>query len=308
MEFKDYYQTLGVERGAAEGEIKRAYRKLARKYHPDVSKERDAQARMQDVNEAYEVLKDPDKRAAYDRLGTSWQPGQDFHAPPDWDAGFEFRGAPGGEAFAGEFSDFFASLFGDAPGVRHAVGGEDRHARVLIDLEDAFHGATRAVTLRVPELDAEGRLALRQRTLNVQIPKGIRAGQVIRLAGLGSPGPHGGRAGDLYIEVGFNPHTRYRVDGHDLYLTLPLAPWEAALGSTVKAPTPGGPVEVKVPPRSQAGRRLRLKGRGIPGEPPGDLYLLLEVVLPAAETARARQLYETMARELAFDPRRGLGV
>jgi len=312
VEFKDYYQTLGVARSAAAGEIKRAYRKLARKYHPDVSKEPDASERMKEINEAYEVLQDPEKRAAYDRLGTGWQPGQDFHPPPDWDAGFEFRGSPAGEAFGGDFSDFFATLFGGAVGARHGTGlhgrGEDRHAKVLIDLEDAFRGATRTVTLRVPELDAKGRLAVRERTLNVQIPTGIREGQLIRLTGQGSAGPQGAKAGDLYIEVGFKPHAFYRVDARDLYVSLPAAPWEAALGATVKAPTPGGTVEVKVPPRSQGGRKLRLRGRGIPGKPPGDLYLVLEVVLPIPETERAKELYRTMARELAFNPRRGLGV
>ncbi len=312
MEFKDYYQTLGVARPAAAGEIKRAYRKLARKYHPDVSKERDASERMKEINEAYEVLQDPEKRAAYDRLGTGWQPGQDFHPPPDWDAGFEFRGRPAGEAFGGGFSDFFATLFGGAVGARHGAGlhggGEDHHAKVLIDLEDAFRGATRTVTLRVPEIDAKGQLAVRERTLNVKIPTGLREGQLIRLAGQGSAGVKGGKAGDLYIEVGFKPHAFYRVDGRDLYVSLPVAPWEAALGATVKAPTPGGTVEVKVPPHSQGGHKLRLRGRGIPGEPPGDLYLVLEVVLPASETERAKELYQTMARELAFNPRRGLGV
>ncbi|MDQ3774739.1 MAG: J domain-containing protein, partial [Pseudomonadota bacterium] len=168
--------------------------------------------------------------------------------------------------------------------------------------------ATRAVTLRVPELDAEGRLTVRKRTLNVRIPTGVREGQLIRLAGQGSAGPQGGRAGDLYIEIAFKPHPFYRVDGRDVYVSLPATPWEAALGAAVKAPTPGGTVEVKVPPHSQAGRKLRLRSRGIPGEPPGDLYLVLEVVLPPAQTDRAKQIYQTMARELAFDPRRGLGV
>ncbi|MGH8508104.1 MAG: DnaJ C-terminal domain-containing protein [Gammaproteobacteria bacterium] len=314
MEFKDYYQTLGVARSAAEGEIKRAYRKLARKYHPDVSKERDASERMKEINEAYEVLHDPEKRAAYDQVGAGWQPGQDFHPPPGWDAGFEFRGSPDGAGLGGDFSDFFASLFGGVSGVghgtRHGAGfhGEDHHAKVLIDIEDAFLGATRAVALRVPEIDAEGRLAVRERTLNVQIPKGIREGQLIRLAGQGSAGVKGGKAGDLYIEVGFKPHAYYRVDGRDLYVNLPVAPWEAALGATVRAPTPGGTVEVKIPPHSQGGRKLRLRGRGIPGAPPGDLYLVLEVVLPVPETERAKEVYRTLARELAFNPRRGLGV
>ncbi len=312
MEFKDYYKILGLERTASDGEIKRAYRKLARKYHPDVSKEPDAAERMKEVNEAHEVLKDPQKRAAYERLGSGFQADQEFHPPPDWDAGFEFRGASFGEAFGADFSDFFTTLFGGGAGARRSdafrARGEDHHAEVLIDLEDAFCGASRTVTLRPPEVDKQGQLVTRERTLQVQIPKGVREGQLIRLAGQGSPGPEASPAGDLYLEIHFKPHLLYRVDGRDLYLTLPLAPWEAALGAAVKAPTPSGAVEVKVPPGSQSGRRLRLKGRGIPGAPPGDLYLVLEVVVPAADSERAKQLYQTLARELAFNPRRTLGV
>jgi curved DNA-binding protein len=306
VEFKDYYRILGVDRSATEGEIKKAYRKLARKYHPDVSKEKDAETRMKEINEAYEVLQDPKKRAAYDRLGAEYRSGQEFRPPPDWDAGFEFARGP----FASDFSDFFNSLFGGfgrrAEGFR--TRGEDHHAGILIDLEDAFHGATRIVNLRVPQLDGQGRLVMGERTLQVHVPKGIRDGQLIRLAGQGAPGLGGGPSGDLYLEVHFKPHSLYRVDGRDLYLTLPVAPWEAALGATVKAPTPGGAVEVRVPARSQSGRKLRLKGRGIPGDPPGDLYLVLEVVLPPADTEQARDLYRTMARQLAFDPRRTFGV
>lgn len=308
MEFKDYYKILGVERSATEDEIKKAYRKLARKYHPDISKEKDAEARMKDINEAYEVLKDPEKRAAYDQLGAHYRGGQEFRPPPDWGTGFEFSHGP----FAGaDFSDFFNSLFGGfgctARGGFRARG-EDHHARILVDLEDAFHGATRMLTLRVPQFDPQGRLVTGERTLQVHIPKGIREGQVIRLAGQGAPGVGGGPAGDLYLEVHFNPHPIYRVDGRDLYVTLPVTPWEAALGATVKAPTPAGPVEVRIPAGSQSGRKLRLKGRGIPGDPPGDLYLVLEVILPPADSETAREVYRTMAERLAFNPRRGLGV
>ena len=311
MEFKDYYQTLGVARSAAEGEIKRAYRKLARKYHPDVSKERDASERMKEINEAYEVLQDPKKRAAYDRLGRAGSPVRTFARHPTGTRASSFvaarpaRPSVGTSAISSPRSS--AARWGEARGGLHGRG-EDQHVKVLIDLEDAFRGATRTVTLRVPELDAKGRLEVRERTLNVQIPKGIREGQLIRLAGQGSAGVQDGRPGDLYIEVGFKPHAFYRVDGRDLYVHLPVAPWEAALGATVKAPTPGGTVEVKVPPQSQGGRKLRLRGRGIPGDPPGDLYLVLEVVLPIPETERAKELYRAMARELAFNPRRGLGV
>lgn len=311
MEFKDYYQIMGVAREASQDEIKRAYRQLARKYHPDVSKEPDAEVRFKEVGEAYEVLKDPEKRAAYDQLGSNWKPGQDFSPPPDWNAGFEFSGGPGGNG-AADFSDFFSAMFGNAPHRRGARGhktqGEDHHAKILIDLEDAFSGATRTLSLRAPQLDPQGRMVIANRTLNISIPKGIRAGQHIRLASQGTPGMGGGAAGDLYLEVDFKPHSLYRVDGRDLYLDLPLAPWEAALGATIMTPTPGGSVQVKVLPNTQAGRKLRLKGRGIPGNPPGDLYLVLQAVLPGADSELAKTIYQTMARDMAFNPRQKLGV
>ena len=310
MEFKDYYKVLGVERGASEDEIKKAFRKLARKHHPDVSKAADAAARMQDINEAYDVLRDPEKRAAYDRVGQGMHGGQEFRPPPGWDAGFEFSGAPEGAGF-GDHSDFFETLFGAARrarghGAARAARGEDHHAKIVIPLEDAFHGATRGLTLRAPELDASGHVVLRERELQVKIPKGLRAGQQIRLAGQGSPGVRGEPAGDLYLEVEFEPHPRFRVDGRDLVVTLRVAPWEAALGASVPVRTPDGEVQMSVPPGSQGGRRLRLKGRGIPGATPGDLYVVLEVVLPPAASDAAKDLYERMARDLAFDPRAGM--
>jgi curved DNA-binding protein len=310
MEFKDYYEILGVERTATADDIKGAYRKLARKYHPDVSKESGAEARFKEIGEAYKVLHDPEKRAAYDQLGARWQPGQEFTPPPDWGAGFEFTRGTVSPEEAVEFSDFFSSLFGQIG--RHAQSarapGEDHHAKIFIELEDAYTGATRGITLRAPQLDAQGRVVLRERTLNVQIPKGLREGQLIRLAGQGAAGIGGAPPGDLYLEVHFAPHSLYRVEARDVFLTLPLAPWEAALGATVNTPTPTGTVEVKIPPGSQSGRKLRLKSRGIPGQPAGDLYLVLEVVLPPADTESAQRIYHTMARELAFNPRQALGV
>lgn len=308
MQFKDYYQTLGVPRDATAEDLKKAFRKLARKYHPDVSKEADAEQRMREVNEAYAVLSDPEKRAAYDQVGRGYQPGQDFRPPPDWDAGFEFSGHGFSPHEAADFSDFFAELFGRMGGARHAragfrMRGEDHHAKVLLDLEDAFSGATRQISLRVPQTDAQGRVRLATRTLNVKIPKGVRAGQVIRLAGQGAPGMGGAPAGDLLLEVQFRPHPRLRVDGRDLHLTLPVAPWEAALGAIVSVTLPQGSVRVRIPEGAQSGRQLRVRGHGIPGQPPGDLLLDLQVVLPPATTPQARQLYETMARDLAFDPR-----
>ncbi len=319
MEFKDYYETMGVARDATQDDIKRAYRKLARKYHPDVSKEANAEDRFKEVGEAYEVLKDPEKRAAYDQLGARYKAGQDFRPPPDWDAGFEFRGGgytDGGEA--ADFSDFFEELFGRAqargarrPGSARGTfraRGEDHHAKVLIDLEDTFNGATRTITLRMPELTADGHLTTRERSLNIRIPKGVRPGRQIRLGGQGGPGIGGAEAGDLYLEVEIRPHPLYRLDGADIYLDLPVAPWEAALGATVKVPTPAGTVDLRIPAGSNQGRKLRLKDRGLPGRDAGDMYVVVQITLPPAHDERAQAFYRRMQEELAFDPRAKLGV
>ena len=311
MEFKDYYKTLGVTREATADEIKKAFRRLARKYHPDVSKEPDAEPRMREVNEAYTVLSDAEKRAAYDQLGRGYHPGQDFRPPPDWDSGFEYstHGYSPGET--ADFSDFFAELFGrmgaQPPHDRGAgfrARGEDHRAKVLLDLEDAFTGATRQISLRVPRQDSQGHVHIETRTLNVKIPRGVHAGQIIRLAGQGAPGHGNAAAGDLLLDVQFKPHRRFRVDGRDLHFTLRVAPWEAALGAVIGVDLPQGNLKVRIPEGAQSGRQLRVRGRGIPGEPPGDLLLDILVVLPSAESPHARVLYETMARELAFDPRR----
>ncbi|MGO9993330.1 MAG: DnaJ C-terminal domain-containing protein [Steroidobacteraceae bacterium] len=315
MEFKDYYKVMGVARDATEAQIKQAYRKLARKYHPDVSKEKDAEARFKELGEAYEVLKSPEKRAAYDQLGQGPRPGESFTPPPDWGAGFEFSGA--GNA---DYSDFFESLFGAAGGRGRrsqrgfdtgrggAERGQDHHAKIMLDLEASLHGGSRTITLRVPEIDAQGRLVSKDRVLNVQVPKGILPGQTIRLAGQGASAGAEGTAGDLFIEVEFQPHALYRVDGRDLYLDLPVAPWEAALGATVKTPTPGGAVDLKIPAGSHAGTKLRLKGRGIPASTPGDFYVVLQIALPAAGDEQAKAAYRAMADALPFNPRASLGV
>lgn len=316
MQFKDYYQTLGVAREATPDEIKQAYRKLARKYHPDVSKEKDAEARFKDISEAGEVLRDPEKRAAYDAAGSQWEResaagrghggDRDFQPPPGWDAGFEFSGRGEG----GDHSDFFEALFGRAArGGRTRrpephMPGQDHHAKILIDLEDAYRGAQRSISLRVPVLDDQGRGVLQERTLDVNIPKGVREGQHLRLAGQGGPGLGGGApAGDLYLDIAFNPHRLYRVDGRDVYLDLPVAPWEAALGASVDVPTPDGDLELTIPKGSASGRKLRLKGKGIPGKTPGDFYVVLVVALPPADDPKARAAYEAFAAEFAFNPR-----
>ncbi|HTQ37047.1 MAG TPA: DnaJ C-terminal domain-containing protein [Steroidobacteraceae bacterium] len=320
MEFKDYYAAMGVARDATAEQIKQAYRKLARKYHPDVSKEPDAEARFKEVGEAYEVLRDPQKRAAYDQLGSGPPPGQDFRPPPDWASGFEFSGAghagPGEEqqfAFRGDASEFFETLFGragfaGARGPRPRERGEDHHARVMVDLEASLEGGARTLTLRVPEIGADGRPQLRERTLNVKIPRGIQAGQHIRLAGQGETMPGATQPGDLFLEVAFAPHRLYRPEGRDLQFDLPVAPWEAALGATVAVPTPGGVVELRIPAGSKSGTRLRLRGRGLPSQPPGDLYAILQVALPPADGEAARAAYQAFAAAVAFNPRAALGV
>ena len=313
MRYKDYYKVMGIARDASQDDVKRAYRKLARKYHPDVSKEKDAEEKFKELQEAHEVLKDPEKRAAYDQLGADWRPGQDFRPPPDWGQGFEFSRARRGAADAGEFSDFFAELFGERSpfggaggparrGRAYASAGQDHSARVEIDLEDAYRGATRDVELRSPEVTAEGHVVVKPRTLRVTIPAGVVEGQQIRLAGQGSPGIGGGPAGNLLLEVAFRPHPRFRVEGRDVTLTLPVAPWEAMLGETVAVPTLGGAVDMKLPAAARGGQRLRLRGRGLPGPTPGDQYVVLEIVLPP-DSPRARELFEQMKRELPFDPR-----
>ncbi|MBC7701161.1 DnaJ C-terminal domain-containing protein [Aquabacterium sp.] len=291
MEFKDYYATLGLQSTTTQDEIKRAYRKLARKYHPDVSKETDAEARFKDLAEAYEALSDPQRRAAYDeaRLRPQREPDEDI-----------------------SHSDFFESMFGRqargarAQGRRRATG-EDHHAKIIIDLEDAFQGARRTISLRMPVADAQGHYTLQNRQLEVNIPKGVREGQHLRLAGQGQAGDLGGPAGDLYLEVAFRPHAHYRVDGRDLYLNLPITPWEAALGAAVTVPTPAGSVQLTVPAGSSSGRKLRLKGRGLPGDPPGNLYAVLGITVPPADTPASTQAYEALARTFPnFNPRSAL--
>jgi curved DNA-binding protein len=309
LQFKDYYQILGVSRDAALTDIKKSYRKLARKYHPDVSKEADAETRMKEVNEAYAVLSDTEKRAAYDQLGPNYRAGQEFHPPPNWDAGFEFSSADNTD-----FGDFFSQLFGKMGGSRSYTGpfegrgdfharGEDHHAKVLLDIADAFNGGTRQISLRVPRMDAQGHVVLDTHTLNVKIPKGVYEGQIIRLAGQGAPGMGTGKSGDLLLEVHFNPHPRFRVDVSNLHMSLLVTPWEAALGALVPIDLFDTGLKVRIPEGTQSGQQLRLRGKGIPSTTPGDLFLDIKVVLPSAATPKARELYETMARELAFDPR-----
>lgn len=310
VEYKDYYKTLGLEKSASPEEIKKAYRKLVRQYHPDLSKHENATEKTKEINEAYGVLGDAEKRAAYDDLGRRGQQTREgFRPPPDWGSQYDFSGAGAEDVFA----DLFAHMgrrgrAGAGPGAGFQMRGEDIHAAITIDLPDAYTGATRNIGLRVPVQHAQGHVAMQEKTLSVNIPKGVTPGQQLRLGGQGQPGIGGGPAGDLYLEIQYREDPRYRVDGANVYQTVPVTPWEAALGARISVPTPSGTVEVAVPAGSQAGRKLRLKGRGIPAATPGDLYLILEVALPPANSPRAKELYEQMAREMSFNPRNNMGA
>ncbi len=307
MEYKDYYKILGVDRNASQDDIKKAYRKLARKYHPDVSDDPEAETRIKEVNEAYEALGDPEKRKAYDQLGANWRQGQDFRPPPGWDgwtgagagagAGGRARGAgPGaGGADFGGFSDFFESIFGGGGmgggGRRRGfdVRGADREGVVEVSLEQAMHGAELSVT------DPRGR------PQRVRIPAGAKDGSRVRVRGQGDPGVGNGAPGDLLLEIRIKPDPNYRVEGRDLYRDIPITPWEAALGATIEAPTPHGAVNLKVPKGSQSGKQVRLKGKGLPGKTPGDLYLRLMIHVPPED--EAGDWYEKMAESSSFNPR-----
>ncbi len=316
MEYKDYYKMLGVDRKASQEDIKHAYRRLARKYHPDVSKEANAEEKFKNLQEAYEVLKDPEKRAAYDELGNNWKAGQEFRPPPGWNqqqAGQNFQGFS--EEDMGGFSDFFTNLFGGAHGQRQGFGrehfggfkqrGSDQHAKLTISLEDAFHGATKSIQIQVPEMDAASRkIQHRMHTIKVTIPAGTLPGHQLRLAQQGNPGVGGGPAGDLYLEINIQPHSYFTLKGRDVYLTLPVTPWEAALGASITIPTLGGKVGVKIEAGSQAGKKLRLKERGMPGHPRGDQYAIVQIDTPPAHTDEARQLYEKMSQIMPFNPRK----
>ena len=324
MEFKDYYKILGVGKKADDSEIKKAYRKLARKYHPDVNKESDAEKRFKEVAEAYEVLKDPEKRKAYDEFGSDWEAGkaQKEHQKKYYK---QYQEGPGSGGFAsggfetgdfdfedlgGRYSDFFENLFGQRRSRRSSSGarssftqkGQDLNASISIPLEDAYQGATRTISFQLPKRDASGQVSYVPETLNVKIPKGVHHGKQIRLAGKGGPGFNGGAPGDLYITVEYESNSSYHVEGGDVYLNVPVAPWEVALGESISVPAPGGTIKLKIPKGSFSGKKLRLKGKGIPSKTPGDLYVVLKVVLPPADDEKSRSVYEKM-KDLNFNPR-----
>ena len=307
MKFKDYYASLGLERGASDAAIKKAYRQLAHKYHPDVSKEAGAEAKFKELAEAYQTLKDPEKRAAYDRLGTH-APGEEFRPAPDWSQ--EYSGG-GAESFEGlDLADLFAGLAarhstGPSHGAKVSFRGEDYELRANITIEQAYHGTLLELNLSMPEFDAEGRMTRVPRAFKVRVPKGATDGQRLRLPAKGGRGFNGGRDGDLYLTVALLPHRLYRPSGHDLYLDLPLAPWETALGATVPVPTPGGTVQLKIPAGTATAQALRLAGRGLPRphEGSGDLFAIIKIVLPRTLTGRERELFAELSAASTFAPR-----
>jgi curved DNA-binding protein len=313
MKYTDYYAALGVERGASADEIKKAYRRLAQKHHPDVSKEAGAENKFKDIAEAYQTLKDPEKRAAYDALGTRPQ-GEEFRPPPDWTR----RHGGGNEQFAFDdvdFSDLF-SRFGAGAGSRGgphdgrgAMRGQDFEVPVEISVEDAFRGTTLSLSLSMPEYDAAGQLRRVPHAVKARVAPGAIDGQRLRLPGKGGKGFQGGRDGDLYLDISLKPHRLYRTSGHDLYLDLPLAPWEAALGATIEVPTLAGPVSLKVPAGTSSGRKLRLSGRGLPRPRggAGDLFAVAQIAVPAQPAGRERELFEELAKSSSFSPRQHFG-
>jgi curved DNA-binding protein len=301
VEYKDYYQTMGVARDASADDIKRAYRRLARKYHPDVSKEKDAEARFKEIGEAYEVLRDPEKRAAYDALGTR-RPGEDFRPPPDWEFDHGARVDPNAH------SDFFEQLFGGLGGRRASFRGRgfDTAGEVEVTLEEAFRGTERRLTLQRVAVDERRQPQPATQQLNVRIPAGVIDGQQVRVPAQGQPGVGGGPAGDLFLQVRLKPHRWFRAEGRDIWLDLPVTPWEAALGETVRVPTLGGRVDLKLPKGSQTDRQLRLRGRGLPGNPPGDQFVVLKVTAPAPTNPAGEALYRQLADAVPGNPRQAM--
>jgi curved DNA-binding protein len=341
VKYQDYYETLGVSRDASQEQIHAAYRKLARKYHPDINKSSDAEDKFKRIGEAYEVLRDPEKRKRYDALGDNWKAGQDFSPPPGWDffnfgaggrprTGARSGAGPGGEGYSfrifdgfgdspfSGFSDFFETLFGGGMGGAgggaasgrgrgraQALRGQDQEADLTIPLEEAYHGTKRSVTLESVDA-ASGRPTGETKTLEVKIPPGTTDGQRLRLRGQGGPAPGGGTAGDLYLRVRVATHPTFRLNGTDLELEAPVTPWEAALGARIDVPIIGGRASVKLQPGTQSGQRLRLKGKGFPKKSGGhgDLYVRIRIEVPKSLSTKERQLFEELANSSKFSPRR----
>jgi len=311
MKYQDYYKIMGVERDASDNEIKKNYRRLAKKYHPDVSKDPKAEEKFKSVGEAYEVLKDPEKRAAYDQLGENWKAGQQFNPPPGYE-GFDFNSGGFTQGGSSQFSDFFQSIFGQGfsgQGFQHnqrqySSKGQDINATIKIDLEDSFKGTSKTINMSIPEYDSSGRQVNKSRQLNIKIPKGIKAGQKIRLSGQGSPSLGSGTKGDLFLKVDFNPHHLFQLEGNDLLIEVPIAPWEAALGAKIEVPSPTGKVAIKIPENTHSGKKMRLKGKGLPTKTPGNLFVIFQIETPAARSEDEKEFYHSMEKTFDFNPRK----
>lgn len=319
MKFKDYYNILGVDKTAGKDDIRKAYRKLARKYHPDVNKSPDAEQKYKDINEAYEVLKDPDKRQKYDTLGSSWQEGDNFSPPP----GYERRSANFDESSFGGFSEFFRTVFGGSGGFGNMEdiffsgrnpsyqgssarrGGQDAEAQLEISLEDAFRGGSTSITLESHEPTEDGRFIPRRKNIKVNIPKGVTDGTRLRLPGKGNPGIAGTSPGDLYLNISIRKHPRFEVRGHDLVTSIKVSPWEAALGADVSVRSIDGSVKMKLPAGTQSGQTLRLRGKGLPKKSgtAGDLLVKIQIMVPGSLTDKEKKLFERLAEESSFSPR-----
>jgi len=323
VKFRDYYELLGIQRSASQDEIQRAYRKLARKYHPDVNKASNAEEKFKEINEAHEVLKDPEKRKMYDQLGQNWRSGQEFRPPPGWETQFNFGGGGGGARQAefqwggsGGFSDFFETLFGGGRGFQQAPGrsgrsavwrqaGADQETTIRISLEEAFHGGAKPIVLQSQVINSKGELEVQERRYDVKIPSGILPGQRIRLTGQGEKGTGGGPRGDLYLKVEIEPHPVFELKGRDIYMDVPVSPWEAVLGSEVRLAAISGNIDLKIPPGTQCAQKLRLRGKGMPNQKgaAGDLYATVIVKVPTHPSEKERALFEEMKKSSGFNPR-----
>ena len=313
MEFVDYYKVMGLEEDASAEDIKRTYRKLARKYHPDVSKEADSEARFKELGEAYKVLKDPERRREYDELKNYQGSGNaGFQPPPGWQSREsinpeDFSG-PGGADYSDFFEQIFGSRFRQQGGGPHTeqhfdARGQDIHSSLPVSIQDAFNGSTVELALNTPVVHADGSIRTEQKKLKVKVPAGVTHGQKIRLRGQGGPGVGQGAAGDLYIEIQIAADEQFHLDGKDVSVSVPVTPWEAALGASIEVPTLNGAVKMTVPPNASQGQRLRLKGRGLPGKVPGDQYVILSVIVPKAVTDEQKQAYRAMSELWFDDPR-----
>jgi curved DNA-binding protein len=320
VKYRDYYEILGIQRSAGQDEIQRAYRKLARKYHPDVNKASNAEEKFKEINEAHAVLKDPEKRKMYDQLGPDWRTGQDFRPPPEWETQFDFGGGGARQAEyqwggSGGFSDFFETLFGGGgfqqPSGRSARGavwrqaGADQETTIRISLEEACRGGTKPIVLQSRVINSKGQMDALERRYDVKIPPGILSGQRIRLTGQGEKGTGGGPRGDLYLRVEIEPHPVFELKGRDLYMEVPVSPWEAVLGSEVRLSTLFGNIDLKIPPGTQSTRKLRLRGKGMPSQKgtPGDLYATVVVKVPTHPSEKELALFEEMKKNSDFNPR-----